>query len=70
VKFEIRAITSAYIRFIVGWKPGSGASRRSSGTFEFQPLVVRRLVEIEKLMRGDPGLAQMPRHSQKTSRPA
>jgi len=42
---------------------GMRQQRRDQG--EHGPMILRRLTELERLMRGDPGLAQVPRSTRR-----
>jgi hypothetical protein len=43
----------------------SGLRQRRRDEGEHGPMILRRLTELERLVRGDPGLAQVPRSTRR-----
>ena len=40
-----------------------GLQHQRRNEFEYGPAILKRLVSLERLVRGDPGLATVPKHA-------
>jgi hypothetical protein len=62
---ESPRIADSDARVLVAVDRLEGMLRSLRRDLEHGPMILKRLTEIERAIRGDPGLARMPRHSRR-----